>query len=93
MPYHMLIVYIIHMSKLKIVDSKYFISISHLLFSFLLCLILRNLGLGLNVTLSCDSHSHMITCYMKEHKRFWKDDIIQHILYMLALRQTYSCLG
>ena len=93
MPYHMLIVYNIHMSELKIVDSKYFISVSHLSFSFLLCLILRNLGLGLTVTLSCDSHSHIIMCYMKEHRRFWKDDIIQHVLYMLALRQIHSYLG
>jgi len=34
-------------SKLKMVDSKYFISVSHFSFSFLLCLFLRDLGLGL----------------------------------------------
>ena len=35
------------------------------------------------------TQSHVI---MEDSRRFWKDDIIQYIIYMLTLRQTYSYL-
>jgi len=49
------------------------------------------------ITLS-HSRSHQmtwsqVTGQIEGRRRFWKDDIIQHVKHMLTLRHTHGCLG
>jgi len=73
-------------------DFNYFYFIYYL-FSFSLFL---ELGLRLEqqdhiVTQSVTQSQ--VTSHIEEHRRSWKDDVIQCIQYMLTLRQTYGCSG
>ena len=34
-----------------------------------------------------------VTEYIEGHRRFWKDNVIYCIQYILILRHTHSCLG
>jgi len=68
-------------------------------FSFLVYFLFLELRLGL-VTKITPSHdrSHQMTrpqvTWRKEGcRRFWKNDVIQHVEHMLALWYTYGCLG
>jgi len=78
--------------NIRLEDNRLiFIFISYFYLVFIL-----NLGLEVSVmshitvTVTC----HTIMYYRKHHKKFWnKDDIIQHILYMLTLRKIHSSLG
>ena len=66
--------YSVFLSKLKTVDSNYFIFyffFSHLLFPVYFILIFGDLGLRLTW-----HHSHTVTYHTEEHRRFWKDDVI-----------------
>ena len=33
-----------------------------------------------------------VTYHIEEHRRFWKDDIMQCVVYMLTLRHTHGHL-
>ena len=74
--------------EFKTVDSNYFtFLISHFLFVTFFSLIFGGLRVRVNVTtLPLQSH---VTCHREKCRRFWKDDVIQHIL---TLRQTHGHL-
>ena len=63
-------------------DSKYFCFLFFIFFSFIF--IFERLRIRVNVTSM--SHCHTIMCHIEEHRRFWKDDVIQHVLHILILR-------
>ena len=86
------------LSKLKAVDSKLFSFSFHSYFLFnLSSFLFLELGLGWpDHVVTHKSHQmtwSQVTSYIEVYKRFWKNDVIQHIQYMLTLRQTYGCLG
>ena len=60
------------------------------LFSIFLFLELR---VRVRVTRShSHSNSHKSQSHIEGYRRFWKDDIIQHVQYMLTLRHIHGCL-
>ena len=64
----------------------------YFLFQFRSIFLFLELGLGLH------SRSHQmtrsqVTRHIEGRRRFWIDDVIQHVKYMLTLRHTHGCLG
>ena len=63
-------------SKLKVVDSKLFSF--HFHFYFILRTRIRVIRLHYHISVTW---LHVMR-YIEEHRRFWKDDIIQYVQYM-----------
>ena len=74
-----------------------FISIFFLIYFYFILFL--GLGLGLewqDHIVTYQSHqmtwSQVMRC-IEGYRRFWKDNVIQHVQHMLILRQTHGCLG
>ena len=78
-------------------DSRFYLfSISFLFFfffAFSFSSLFWELGLGFSMTCCCHKIVTQSCVIIKDGRRFWKDNIIQHVIYMLILRQIYSHLG